>query len=41
MRSDSGIYLIDFIIIIVVVGQPHNLTAFNCLPMPCVGFWLK
>lgn len=40
VKTFSGIYLIDLIIIIVVMGQPHNLTAFNCLPSLC-GFLVK
>lgn len=30
VKTGSGIYLIDLIIITVVMGPPHNLTAFNC-----------
>lgn len=34
VKNDSGTYLIDLIIMIVVIGQPYNWTAFNCLPSP-------
>lgn len=40
VKTVSGIYLIDLIIKIVVMGQPHNLTAFTCLPSFC-GFLVK